>query len=139
MNTSFFSFQSLIASVFLLLALVLGSSYTVSVYADEECTTTFCGSGLRGGLDIAKEEVRGTGITTSDSLTRTILGLINFALPYVGLAMFVGFVYGGFLYIFSAFSDQKDKAKEYMVNSIIGVVIIVLAYSIVSTILELGA
>lgn len=103
------------------------------------CTTTFCGKGIKGGLEQSKNELRGTNLTTSDSITTVVLGLVNFALPFAGLFAFVGMIYGGFLYITSFAEDQTETAKNIMIWSGTGIIIIYLAYSIVSTFVNIAS
>ena len=100
------------------------------------CTTTYCGKGLREGLNFVKPELQGTGITTSDSIIRVILGLIEFSLPFAGLFAFVGIVYGGFLYVTSFAEDQTEKAQNILIWSVLGLIIIFVAYPLVATLIK---
>ena len=100
------------------------------------CTTTFCGDGLRAGLDLTKPQIRGTGISTSDSLITVVLGLVNFSLPFAGLFAFVGLIYGGFLYVTAFATDQSKKAKDILIWSGLGLVMIFLAYPVVATLIK---
>jgi len=104
--------------------------------ANSICTTTFCGKGLREGLNLVKPNIKGTGITTSDSIIVVILGLIDFALPFAGLFAFVGSIYGGFLYITSFAEDQTEKARNILMWSALGLVIIFIAYPFVATLIK---
>lgn len=115
---------------------LFGVSYVFAADTTQPCTTTFCGGGLREGLDKTKPEIRGKGISTADSLITVILGLIEFALPFAGLFAFVGAIYGGFLYVTSFAEDQTEKARNILIWSAIGLVIIFLAYPFVSTIIK---
>ncbi|MBT4936579.1 hypothetical protein HON22_01545 [Candidatus Peregrinibacteria bacterium] len=101
------------------------------------CPTVFCGKGLREGLDATKPSLQGTGISTADSIIRVILGLVNFALPFAGLFAFVGLIYGGFLYLSSFAEDQTEKAKNILMWSALGLLVIFIAYPFVSTLIRL--
>lgn len=101
------------------------------------CPTVFCGKGLREGLEITKPALQGTGISTGDSIIRVILGLINFALPFAGLFAFVGLIYGGFLYLTSFAEDQTETAKKILLWSGLGLLLIFIAYPLVSTLIRL--
>lgn len=101
------------------------------------CPTVFCGKGLREGLDVTKPSLQGTGISTADSIIRVILGLVNFALPFAGLFAFVGLIYGGFLYLSSFAEDQTEKAKNILLWSALGLLLIFIAYPFVSTLIRL--
>ena len=58
--------------------------------------------------------------------------VINWALAIAFIAAVIILIYGGFLYITSAGnSDQAGKGKTAIFNALIGIVIIVLSYTIV--------
>jgi len=58
------------------------------------------------------------------SVIQVVLGLI-------GAAFFILFVYGGFLWMTARGNDEQiKKAKKLITNAVIGLVIIILAYSI---------
>jgi hypothetical protein len=101
------------------------------------CPTTFCGEGLLKGIDVVKPTLQGTGISTGDSIIRVILGLITFALPFAGLFAFVGLIYGGFLYLTSFAEDQTETAKKIILWSGLGLLLIFIAYPLVSTLIRL--
>ncbi len=103
----------------------------------EEPTTIFWGWTLKEGLWIVKDQVKWTGITTSDSITSVILWLVRFALPFAGLLAFIGVIYGGFLYLTSGFSDQTEEAKKIIMYSAIWLIIIFIAYPLITTIINM--
>lgn len=78
-----------------------------------------------------------TGLPGDQGATvTTVLGLyINIALAVVGIIA-VGFlIYGGFRYITSAGNDEEaESAKKVIQNSIIGLIVIILSYVIVTVI-----
>ncbi len=126
--------KTLILIVFLLMFSIV---IPVSIANEtEECKTTFCGGGLREGLDEVKPNLVGSGISTSDSIIKVILGIIEFSLPFAALFAFVGIVYGGFLYISSFASDQTEQAKNIIMWSALGLVIIFIAYPLVTTLIN---
>lgn len=121
----------------LFLAILAGFLLFTETTLAKECTTTFCGGGLREGLEKTKPELRGKGISTSDSLITVILGLVEFSLPFAGLLAFVGIIYGGFLEISASLQGEDGgKAKSIMIASGIGLVIIFLAYPFVATLIK---
>ncbi|QQR84002.1 hypothetical protein IPJ72_02280 [Candidatus Peregrinibacteria bacterium] len=65
------------------------------------------------GVTRIGEALSNTGITENASLAALIIKYVNFALPYLALAAFLGFVYAGFLYV-TAYGgeDQVNKAKR---------------------------
>jgi uncharacterized membrane protein len=69
--------------------------------------------------------------TASGIAVFVIRTLINFA----GVVTVVFLIIGGFFYLTSAGNEeQSEKGKKIIINSIIGLVVIILAYAIVSII-----
>lgn len=67
--------------------------------------------------------------STASGLIGKILGIV---LGIVGLIAVLFLVWGGFQYITSAGDEEKvEKAKGTMVNALIGVVVVLLAYALV--------
>lgn len=89
----------------------------------------FEGSDAQGGVDALQESLAGTGITGTTDVTQLVLKYINFILPYLALALFVGFIYAGVLYI-TAFGNEEatDKSKKIMMYSVIGIIIVILSF-----------
>ena len=74
-----------------------------------------------------------SGNTVSD----TVLLLIDLALAVVGIVAVAFLIYGGFLYITSAGNEETaGEAKRIILNSIIGLVVIILSYVIVTVIIN---
>jgi hypothetical protein len=134
-KTKILNMINILGSAAFVLAL-FGVGYVFAVDVTPPCTTVFCGGGLREGLDKSKPQIQGKGISTSDSLTTVILGLIEFSLPFAGLFAFVGLIYGGFLYITAFATDQSKKAKDILIWSGLGLVMIFLAYPFVATLIK---
>ena len=68
------------------------------------------------------------------------LNLINIILKFVGVAALVGFIYGGITWITSGGSPDKVKrGKDALVGSVIGVAIVLFAYIIIYTIINVLA
>lgn len=80
-------------------------------------------------LQSAAEEGAGYGKpqdprTTASIIIRSLLGLI-------GTVMVILIIYAGFLYMTAAGNEDKiDKAKKIIKSAVIGLIIVVLAYSI---------
>ena len=126
---------NILFSLAFILAL-FGVSYVFAADTATPCTTVFCGGGLREGLDKSKPQIQGKGISTSDSLITVVLGLVEFSLPFAGLFAFVGLIYGGFLYVTAFATDQSKKAKDILIWSGVGLVMIFLAYPFVATLIK---
>ena len=83
----------------------------------------------QAGVDALKDSLAGSGITGTTDVTELVIKYINFILPYLALALFVGFVYAGVLYV-TAFGNEEatDKSKKIMLYSAIGIVIVILSF-----------
>ncbi len=106
----------------IMLFVVVGFSFANQVFAQDNL-----------GVDIVGEQ---TGLGNGD--IRTIIGsIIKVFLGLVGTVALVIFLYGGFLYMTSGGSDDKvGKAKKWMINGVIGLVIIFSAYAITTFVLS---
>ncbi len=73
----------------------------------------------------------------NSDLTTEVTDLVKLFLQIVGLIA-VGFlIYGGFQYITSAGNDETaESAKKTIQNAIIGLIIIILSYTIVTVIIN---
>lgn len=81
---------------------------------------------------------QGSGLDKSPNLTTIIGNTINVALSFIGIVMFIYFLYAGFLYLTSA--GDKDKAgtaNKIMRSTIIGLVIVVVSYALSNMVLDL--
>ena len=83
---------------------------------------------------IAECNLQASGAT---SLWTTINTIINVALGMIGLVAVIFIIYGGFQYTTSAGDASKvKKAKDTIVNGVIGLVIALLAFAIVNFVLD---
>ena len=84
-----------------------------------------------GGTDCAKNYAKSSVVSTGN-VRDLVIKYVNFALPLLALAAFAGFVYAGFLYV-TAYGgeEQVGKAKKVMIYAVIGLVLVILSYSIV--------
>jgi hypothetical protein len=74
-------------------------------------------------------------ISTQNSLIDTATTVIQWVLSAAALAAVLMLIIGGFRYINSAGNDkQADAAKETLTNAVIGLVFVLLAYVIASTV-----
>jgi hypothetical protein len=77
----------------------------------------------------------GTGLPNDTSVSGLILRVINIALAVAGLVAVLFLIIGGFRYITSAGNEETaEQAKKIIINAIIGVVVIILAFVIVRVI-----
>ena len=83
----------------------------------------------------ALEKLGATGQAAGISSTYTVEGIIGLiirtVLSLIGIVMVVLIIYGGFLWMTAAGDEKKvDKAKKILSNAVIGLVIVLAAYSI---------
>ena len=81
-------------------------------------------------------QVPGGNISTGQpffcSATDTILAVIDYALTLSGVVTVLFLIVGGFWYVTSAGNEeQAEKGKKTIINSVIGLVVIILAFTIV--------
>ena len=63
--------------------------------------------------------------------------LINQVLSFLGILALIVFLWGGFLYMFSGGRPEKtERAKAVIVNGIIGLIIIMCAWTVVRFVIE---
>jgi uncharacterized membrane protein YjgN (DUF898 family) len=83
-----------------------------------------------------------TGGVSTQTPTTIITNIINYALAIIGFLGVLGFIISGIMYLVSAGDESMaEKAKGYMVNSIIGVIVALLGYVVmaaISTLLGAG-
>ncbi len=77
------------------------------------------------------------GVNTGNRTPEQIVGTaINIILGFLGVLLLLYFLYAGFLWMTSGGdSTQADKAKQYIKNAIIGLVIIVTSFALSSFVL----
>ncbi|MFH1620521.1 MAG: pilin [Patescibacteria group bacterium] len=122
--------------------------------ADEECgaemTCCVCFSGTaRKGETVNEPVGSGAGLISFNKHTyidpmggktipAIVAGIISTVLPVVGAVFLIMFIYGGFLWMTAGGDESKvKKARQTLVNTAIGILIIVGAYAIVSNILTI--
>ncbi len=89
-----------------------------------------------GKWDISANQNAASGFGVSTSTPTSILtNIINYALAIIGFLGVLGFIIAGIMYLISAGDETlAEKAKGYMVNAIIGVVVALLGYVIMAAI-----
>jgi hypothetical protein len=84
------------------------------------------------GVNGINSALAGTSVVATDNVRDLVVKYVNFALPLLALAAFAGFVYAGFLYVLSFGNEEgTGKAKKVMLYAVIGLVLVILSYSIV--------
>jgi hypothetical protein len=91
-----------------------------------------CISQAEAGTTQAKNSLGGAGITHTENFGDLIIKYVNFALPYLALAAFVGFVVAGFFYVTAYGNDQQiEKAKKILIWSVVGLIVVIMSYTVV--------
>ena len=73
--------------------------------------------------------------TEDASIGSLIAGALNYLMFFVGVAAVIGIVYGGVIMLTSAGNpDKLQTAKRAIMWSVLGVIVVVLAFTIVSSI-----
>lgn len=89
--------------------------------------------GPRGALENLREQA---GLTQTD-LPTFVGRIIKWILGIIGVLMIALFVYGGVTYATSAGSEEKiESGKKIMVYTIVGVIIIALAYVLTDFVIQ---
>ncbi len=84
-------------------------------------------------LDAVGEE---TGLGSEDP--KIIIGnIISYALGFIGVILVCFMVYGGFVWMTAAGNPEKvDKAKKILINAVIGLVMVLMSWSIASFVIN---
>ncbi len=107
---------------------IVQNSLAISI-TEDPCGGNSC---LQAGIDEEKlpEELRNQD---GEGLKEKIISVINYILTFLGIALLIVIIYAGSLLIFSNGDDEAvGKAKTIILYAILGVVIIVLSYAIVT-------
>ena len=93
-----------------------------------------CGPGNIFGC---KEIGTNTGLSNQKEPREIILGLINVAMGFLGLVAVIVIMYGGFKWMTASGNEEKvEEAKKLIGAGIIGLVILLTAYALVSYIIN---
>lgn len=76
-----------------------------------------------------------TGRVSLQMIPHFISFFANFLLAMSGLVSVLFIVIGGFMYIYGGLTDQKEKGKKYIYNALFGMVLALMAWTIVSVII----
>lgn len=99
--------------------------------SEADQTNPLCISEAEAGTGLAKTSLEGTGITHTDNFGDFIKKLVNFSLPYLVLAAFVGYVVAGFMYVTAFGNDEQiQKAKKILIWVSAGLILVILSYAI---------
>lgn len=90
-----------------------------------------------GGFDVRPAQPGAFTIPAYSTVEGYIVSLINFFLDFLGIIVLIMLIYGGYQYI-TAFGDagKLKKSKSVIVSAMVGFVIVIIAFAIVSTIIS---
>lgn len=112
-------------------------AFSLFPHLAEASEPVFSGGGTDVGLKSVFDLLPGSGLIQSDNLIEVILGWVRVILTLVGTLAFVAFVWAGFLYITSfANEENAEKAKKILIWTAIGIVVILLAYTFTSALIN---
>lgn len=98
-------------------------------------TASFAQPDFTGELDNTGLEVYGTA--DAGDIRTTIAGAIQALLGILGIVFLILIIYAGFLWMTAGGnSDRVKKARSLLLNSVIGLIIIVSAYAISDFVLQ---
>ncbi len=105
--------------------------------AGATCNQGICPEGLceTNGLCLPKSSGSAESFVAQSTLAGLLLKIIRFLLTFAGIIAVGVLVVGGFWYITSAGNEeQAEKGQKAITNAIIGLVVVILAYTIVTII-----
>jgi hypothetical protein len=116
-------------------ALFAAAAVMVSVFTiSPNLAVAGVGSTISDGLDDTAEA---SSFDVEGSLPKTIGNLIKALLSFTGIIFLVITVYAGVLYMTAAGDEGKvKKAKDMLVSSVIGLIIVVAAYAITAYVID---
>jgi hypothetical protein len=84
------------------------------------------------------ELTQGTIIVEEADLIKIIFEIIRYLLSFLGVAAVLIIIYGGFLWMSAGGNEEKvGKAKKIITQAIIGLIIILLSYSLTMFVIRL--
>lgn len=93
---------------------------------------------LQGGMTGLQSYFGTGGLSGQTSLSNLIVEVVRLLLLFAGGVAIVFVIIGGYYYITSGGNEETaEKGKKTLINAIIGIVVIVLAYAIINVIANL--
>jgi hypothetical protein len=88
-------------------------------------------------LEVLKKFAKAAGFSEPKSIAGIVGSLIASVLSFLGVIFLVLIIYGGFIYMTAAGSEEKvQRAKKIIVDASIGLVIILASYAITYFVIE---
>src|SRR3989338_1648640 len=120
MKKSFF--HQWVRPAFIFTLAVIGLFYLTPVFAQSD-----------PGLAVPNKEVISSSIVTDKPFAETILTMVNYFTGFLGFLATVVFIYAGVLWVLNMGEEELiTKAKKIMTYAVIGILIVLLSYTIVT-------
>jgi amino acid transporter len=102
-----------------------------------DCSNSVSGSTQQGAICLPTDPTGVSAKIPDQSANGVILQVINIAAGFAALVAIAFIILGGYRYIFDAGNEeQSEKGKKTVINALIGLVIIILSYTIVVVIID---
>ena len=124
-----------------ILFLVILATQITQVFADPRAVEPAgpTGPGVipnSGGAFRAGTLPGGTGVVQGNNVIQSVATVIRWGLGFVGIVIFLIFLFAGFQYATAGGDEAKTKsARSMMVNAVIGMIIVFLAFVISNAVL----
>ncbi len=144
MYSSLFSLKTLAISIILSAILWIPASYASSCWFDwaqpwcnnweiQYCTNGSCT--LSGGLIVTDNASQ--GLFTKKTIAQYSQDVVKYLLGFITLIWVIYVIYAGFQIMTGAWDDEKmKKARQTIIYVLIGIIIMWLAYAIISLIIK---
>jgi hypothetical protein len=104
-----------------------------------ECRPSTTGVGTFCTVDLGEESLAGVVGNTTTDIRETIRRVINVLLGFLGIVTVLMIIYGGVLWLTAAGNEEKiDKGRHTITWAAIGAIIISIAWTIASYVLNVG-
>lgn len=121
--------------VYLILLLVVCSSF--SVFSNTVSANEGAPSIVESLQDEHELLGNSLGETDSPTLTVRVAGIIRAILSFIGVLLVIIVIYAGFLWLTAGGTPEKvQKAKDWLINAVIGAAIVLAAYAITDFVIE---
>lgn len=118
-----------ISIALILIALPLNHSAEAAVTCGETDSIKTCLDSIKAGPAV------GAGLSTATNASDILVNVINWLLALVALLAMLALVWGGIMYIISLGDESRvGTAKKIILYAIIGIIIVLLSYVIISTV-----
>lgn len=119
--------QAMIVSLVMVFGLALAAHFPMALAQN----------GFLNPSDQPSAVAQSTGGT--GDLRSLVITIINYVLGFLGLIAVAMIIYGGITYVTAAGEQGKvDSAKKIIMYAVVGLIIVILSYAIVSTVLKAG-